>query len=218
MPLFSLEISSTDLDMSTFRAYLSEKKRSIIPFLPFSWLKKINKLQCISHVRCCNWLSGDEKFCYHPSSNIAMSHVLQCPHNKFTHPNGTHPSMSPCHHIQILHNIQFRMSNLWVNDLFKPVQLFNCHIPILHQHLSRKLAPQCTETAITVGAQSAVLIKIVWCTRVVATLKLEFGIVIQCLYLLGANLHYCMVYISWVNILHQIEHSFHGIEVLRIFH
>jgi hypothetical protein len=36
--------------------------------------------------------------------------------------------------------------------------------------------------------------------------------------LLGANLHYCMVYISWVNILHQIEHSFHGIEVLRIFH
>jgi hypothetical protein len=75
-------------------------------------LKKINKLQCISHVRCCNWLSGDEKFCYHPNSHIAMSHVLQCPHNRFTHPNVTHPSMSPCHHIQILHNIQFKMSNL----------------------------------------------------------------------------------------------------------
>jgi len=35
----------------------------MIPFLPFSWLKKMKRAQCISHILFWSWLRGDEKFC-----------------------------------------------------------------------------------------------------------------------------------------------------------
>lgn len=78
--------------------------------------------------------------------------------------------------------------NLWINNFFQAVKLFQSNIPVLHQYLSCQLSPQRTQTPLTVSAQSPVLIQIISSTRVVATFKLKFCILIQCLYLLGANL------------------------------
>lgn len=77
---------------------------------------------------------------------------------------------------------------LGVNDLLQPIQLLCCHVPILHQHLTSKLAPESTNAAITVRTERTVLIQIVRGTRVISTLKLELGILIQSLNLLRTNL------------------------------
>lgn len=97
-----------------------------------------------------------------------------------------------------------------VNHLLEPVELLLRDIPVLHQYLRRKLAPEGAEAPLAVGAESTVLGQEISGIGVHPALILELGVLVERLDLVRADVvalleHVEVVLLVGVELLHELR-------------